>query len=428
MYFREGDRLSEGGVGFLVNKVLCPNIVEISSVSPRVAYLIIKISKRYSLKVIQVYAPTSAHSDEEVERLYEDVSSALHSTKKAHFNVVMGDFNAKVGIQRCSESAIGPHGFGDRNQRGHMLVNFLEKEGLYLMNSFFKKQPQRKWTWQSPDGRTRNEIDFIISDKKRIFRDVSVITRFNTGSDHRYLRGTLNINCKLERNRLIKSILRPSILQTLAEPEVFQLKLSNRFASLEPTNNVDQKLQQVIGILRDEGTSLFKIKPTGRKSKLSRETLTLMNERRDNPHSALSSQRILNKKISKMVRRDLRSYNTLAVEKAIEQNRGSKVFAQNLDRSYLTKLTTSTGSVLTSRPEILAEVEHFYGRLYTSQTPKPAPSNKDPRSTLTRHYTDELPEISLDELELALRQLKNGKAPGEDGITTELIKAVMFED
>jgi hypothetical protein len=43
---------------------------------------------------------------------------------------------------------------------------------------------------------TKNEIDFIMADKRHIFRDVSVINRFNTGRNHRLVRGTLNINFK----------------------------------------------------------------------------------------------------------------------------------------------------------------------------------------------------------------------------------------
>ncbi|KAJ0172381.1 hypothetical protein K1T71_012354 [Dendrolimus kikuchii] len=257
LYFREGDRASQGGVGFLVNKTLVNNVVEVNSVSNRVAYLVLKLTNRYSLKVVQVYAPTSAHSDEEVEAMYDDITKAIHGTTSAHYNVVMGDFNAKVGVQKCDEPIIGPYGLGRRNHRGQMLVNFLEMQGLFLMNSFYKKKPQRRWTWQSPDTVTRNEIDFIMADKKHIFRDVSVVNRFNTGSDHRLVRGTLNINFKAERLRLVKSTLRPTPPQMIHGSEQFQLELRNRFESLETTGDVDEITDNVVKTLQDLGRRHF---------------------------------------------------------------------------------------------------------------------------------------------------------------------------
>ncbi|CAG9131798.1 unnamed protein product [Plutella xylostella] len=57
-YHQEGDQLSQGGVGFLVNKTLVNNVVEISSVSNRVAYLVLKLTERYSLKVVQIKLET----------------------------------------------------------------------------------------------------------------------------------------------------------------------------------------------------------------------------------------------------------------------------------------------------------------------------------------------------------------------------------
>ncbi|XP_046966937.1 craniofacial development protein 2-like [Vanessa cardui] len=185
LYFRQGDQSFQGGVGFLVNKALSGSVVKVSRVSTRVAYLVLKLTDRYSLKVVQVYAPTSAHSDDEVEAMYEDITRAIGGTTTAHYNIVMGDFNAKMGVQERDELRIGPHGLGRRDHSGQMLVNFLEMQGVFLMNSFFKKKFHRRWTWQSPDSVTWNEIDFIIADKRQIFRDVSVFNRFNNGSDHR---------------------------------------------------------------------------------------------------------------------------------------------------------------------------------------------------------------------------------------------------
>ncbi|CAG4952076.1 unnamed protein product [Parnassius apollo] len=178
------DHLSQGGVGFIVHKSLVNNVVKFGSVSTRVAYLILRITKRYSLKVIQVYAPTLAHPDEEVEEMYEDISRAMHSSK-THYTVSMGDFNAKLGTREGGELKLGKFGVGQRNRRGLQLADFMEKEGLFMMNSFFQKRPHRKWTWSSPDRSTKNEIDFIMTTRSQLFSNVSVTARVKTGSDHR---------------------------------------------------------------------------------------------------------------------------------------------------------------------------------------------------------------------------------------------------
>ncbi|CAH2217597.1 jg13526 [Pararge aegeria aegeria] len=46
-YYREGDQQSQGGVGFIVHKSLVNNVVKVESVSSRVAYLILGITKRF---------------------------------------------------------------------------------------------------------------------------------------------------------------------------------------------------------------------------------------------------------------------------------------------------------------------------------------------------------------------------------------------
>ncbi|KAJ0183119.1 hypothetical protein K1T71_001095 [Dendrolimus kikuchii] len=142
-----------------------------------------------------------------------------------------------------------------------------------------------------------------------------------------------------------------------------------------------------------------------------------MRMRREMPSTLFASpeHRALSKRIRKLVRRDLRCSNTRAIQAAIEQNRGSKVFLKPLGRSHLAKVRTADGRELTSHSEILAEVERFYGRLYSSRAERPSVQGaNDPRAPLTRHYTEDIPEVDIGEIRTALGQLKNGRAPGDD--------------
>lgn len=71
------------------------------------------------------------------------------------------------------------------------------------MNTFFRKAPQRKWTWMSPDGTTKNEIDFVISDKKNTVQDVTVFNKYSVGSDYRLFRAIIKTNVRGERTKIV---------------------------------------------------------------------------------------------------------------------------------------------------------------------------------------------------------------------------------
>lgn len=195
---------SEGGVGFIIHKKHTHRIIEIKSLSTRVIYLTLKLNTRYSIKIIQAYAPTSTSEEEEIDTFYDNLNEALKECP-AHYTLLIGDFNAKLGRRQDeSENPLGNHGYGERNERGVKLLNFLQEHGLYSMSSFFDKKPQQKWTWISPDGKTKNEIDFIISNRKEIIHDVTTLNNFSIGSDHRMIRSRVSINTKYERIKMMR--------------------------------------------------------------------------------------------------------------------------------------------------------------------------------------------------------------------------------
>ena len=59
--------------------------------------------------------------------------------KKTHYNVIMGDFNAKVG--KGDEDCVGSFGYGVRNDRGDDLINFFQiGAGLYAVGRPVQKR------------------------------------------------------------------------------------------------------------------------------------------------------------------------------------------------------------------------------------------------------------------------------------------------
>ena len=103
----------QAGVDFLINKKWKDNITRVNNISPRLAELVLRITTRYQLKIVQLYAPTTSHSEDEINIFFNDIDKILENP--SHYTIVMGDFNAKVGVRtNPSETATGSVGLGQR--------------------------------------------------------------------------------------------------------------------------------------------------------------------------------------------------------------------------------------------------------------------------------------------------------------------------
>lgn len=79
-----------------------------------------------------------------IEELYEDISRA-RNLENTHYVIITGDFNAKIGKKQPGDTNyIGNFDLGERNDRGDMLVNFVNNEKLYCMNTFLSKTNSEK--------------------------------------------------------------------------------------------------------------------------------------------------------------------------------------------------------------------------------------------------------------------------------------------
>ncbi|KAF2894331.1 hypothetical protein ILUMI_11846 [Ignelater luminosus] len=102
-------------------------------------------------------------TNEKVTQFYEEILENLKADTATH-NFVMQDFNCKIGMkQRDDENYIGIHGLGMRNPSGTMMMNFLEQQKLFNMNTFFQKRNNREWTCVSPDGKKSDRLYIVQS-------------------------------------------------------------------------------------------------------------------------------------------------------------------------------------------------------------------------------------------------------------------------
>ena len=117
--------------------------------------------KPFNITVIQAYAPTSDAEEAEVERFYEDLQDLLELTPKKDVLFITGDWNAKVGSGETPVET-GKFGLGIWNEAGQRLIEFCQENALVIANTLFQQHKRTLYTWISPDGQHRNQIDYIL--------------------------------------------------------------------------------------------------------------------------------------------------------------------------------------------------------------------------------------------------------------------------
>ena len=121
--------------------------------------------KPFNITVVQAYAPNSNAEEAEVEQFYEDLQDLLELTLKKDVLFTIGDWNAKVGRQEIPIVTV-KFGLGIRNKAGQRLIEFCQENALVIANTLFQQHKRRLYTWTSPDGQHRNQIDYILCSQR----------------------------------------------------------------------------------------------------------------------------------------------------------------------------------------------------------------------------------------------------------------------
>jgi len=82
--------------------------------------------------------------------------------------ILLGDFDAKVGKENIFKPTIGNESVHQHsNDNGASIVTFATSKNLVVKSTMFPHRNIHKYTWTSPDGKTHNQIDHNLIDRRR---------------------------------------------------------------------------------------------------------------------------------------------------------------------------------------------------------------------------------------------------------------------
>ena len=111
---------------------------------------------------IQVYAPTADSSDHEINSFCNDLQITLNSIPKKYYVIILGDFNAKIGVyQPLWKDTMGKFGIGNINECGERLLQFCIINELFVANTASPHKSSRKWTWNHPNRVHNRQCDWL---------------------------------------------------------------------------------------------------------------------------------------------------------------------------------------------------------------------------------------------------------------------------
>ncbi|KAJ2948735.1 hypothetical protein O0L34_g7995 [Tuta absoluta] len=331
----------------------------------------------------------------------------------------MGDFNAQTGIRKQGEENIlGMHCQGRRTRNGEKLVNLALENQLVILNTYFKKRQNNRWTWVSPDGEHRNEIDFILTNRQKCFDDCGVICNLNFNTNHRMVRANMKDTPPKSRrihqnkpdhvNQLRNQLSADELKEEIKLIQASQLENNNVTEICRNIENVINKckransktkkgteiLSEHTKKLKEERASLIEIKP---KTKEIRKTITE-----------------ISKQLRTNIRKDRHNHRIETLERLIAKTGGTKRATKILQEKeeWIPKLKDSSGQDKTKRPDIINVATEYYKNLYAKATPGKEIELPD---------TSIVPYILKREVEAAIKSQKRDKTPGPDGIRNETL-------
>jgi len=422
------DEVQRQGVALWMNSKMAKSLISYEPINSRLISVRLKAAPA-NITIIVAYAPSmtgDAETDEEERtRFYDELQKVIDKEPQRSVKFVIGDFNAKIGKSPSQLPTIGQYGLGERNAAGDCLYNFCAGNSLSIANTLFKQPPRRLYTWQSPNGNTRNQIDYIMihSRYRKNIRNCHTYPGADCDSDHNLLVATYK--GRFEKSRLSCQPLRFD-LNALAgtHGNAYAAEVTNRFEALRLQENesTPQELWQqtkeiLLGAAKDH--LMTKTKQSSN-NWISEATIKKAEEKRKAKSTNPDMYKKLKAEVQRMVRNDKQDFTEKIcsqIEAQSKKGNTRELFKQvrrltNEKKVRLNMIQSDSGETLVEPEAIARRWKEYTSELY-----------RDSTSTV-QHVTsaNREPPPLKSEVAKALASINANKAPGSDQLPVELLQ------
>ena len=426
-----GGETKRRGVAFIINQRVSKTLMAYESISDRIMYIRIK-SQPFNLLIIQAYAPCNDASEEDKEIFYEQLERVIQDNLKHEDCLfIIGDFNSKVGNGK-EKDIVGLYGLGERNESGQFLVEFADRNNLFLCNTWFQQKTTAQHTWTSPNGMTKNQIDYILCSKR--FRNGIMNCKTRTGadcgSDHNPVIAKIQIKLKTKKQHKKRRKWRTERLGDNNCREAFKEAMNEKLeaVSISEESNSEEiwtNLKNTIEVVAEQ--HIGKAANVKRQSWMTEELLDLMDRRRSFKNDPSDNGKRQYKQLKKDIQRLCRSTKEAFIESKCKEledldKTHSKLLHRKIKEFQPTKvysrqnICNEAGEVLHSPEEIVKRWTEYVEGLYRCEERSDAEAqNKE---------TEEYCVISEEEIKDIIKTLPNNKSCGTDEIPAEFLKNI----
>ncbi|KAL8580618.1 hypothetical protein ACOMHN_046821 [Nucella lapillus] len=435
------------GVGLAIKSTLFRKLPDLpTAINERLMKLRFSMNRSRHVTVISAYAPTLTSSDEAKDTFYEELKSLVKATTPEDKLILLGDFNARVGMDSASwKGVLGPHGTGKMNSNGLLLLGLCAENDLTITNTLFRQADKYKATWMHPRSKQWHLIDYAICRRRdaRDFRTTRAMRGAKFWTDHRLVSSILKLHIAPNHQKKPK-FKRPSFnTDRLKDPyfhDRFVTSLDDRLTSHIPlTGSPTQQWAQFSTAVKETAQSTLGPKKRIHQDWFDENDVAIAQLLEDKRKSFTAWQNDTTstsksfKHLQSHAQAALRDMQDKWWKKKADEvqlyadTKNSKMFFSAIKAVYgpsrpsTSPLLSASGTLLKEKSAINERWrEHFSTLLNRPSTVSSEALDQIPQRP-TMDSLDAPP--TMEEVTKAIHQTSSGKATGMDGIPAEFFKA-----